>query len=208
MWIALGIIGGLAALITVILLLPVRVIIKNDEQNQLILRYKLLWMTFGEDPDPNNPIVKQLKKTGGVDRLEKARLQQSIRSRGTRDAIAETCTLLMDILKQVVVLLRYCSATKLQIRVLCAGEDPADVALSYGKRCVLVYNLVAALNSLIPFKRRACQVEVGCDETQQEEVIQYHVVLSVRLNHLVAAFWRLAYAEAKRTSAEKEAQRK
>lgn len=208
MWIALGIIGGLAALITVILLLPVRVIIKNDENNELLLRGKLLWMTFGEDPDPDNAVVKLLKKLGGVDRLEAKQLKQSVKTQGAQDTLAETCTILLDILKQVVVLLRYCTATKLQIQVLCAGEDPAQTALCYGKRCALVYNLVAAINSVVRFGRRACQVNVGCDDKLDRETLHYHVELRVRLNHAVAAFWRLAYAEAKRTSAQKDAQQK
>ena len=71
MWIALGIIGFLAALITVILLLPVKVIIKNNENNELILRYKFLWKTFGERLDPNDPIIRTLKSLSGYERLER-----------------------------------------------------------------------------------------------------------------------------------------
>ena len=52
MWIAIGIAGFIAVLITVILLLPVKVIIKNDENNELILRYRFLFKTYGENPDP------------------------------------------------------------------------------------------------------------------------------------------------------------
>ena len=77
MWIALGIVGGLAALITVILLLPVKVIIRNDEQNELILRYKFLFKTYGEDPDPNDPIIKALKEASGVNRFQKRELKET-----------------------------------------------------------------------------------------------------------------------------------
>ena len=66
MWIALGIVGFLAALITVILILPVKVIIKSDGNDELYLRYKFLGKTYGEDPDPNDPIILMLKKAGGV----------------------------------------------------------------------------------------------------------------------------------------------
>ena len=58
MWIVLGIIGFLALLITVILLLPVKIILRNDDKEALILRYRFLGKTFGEDPNPDDPIVK------------------------------------------------------------------------------------------------------------------------------------------------------
>ena len=62
MWIVLIVIACLALLITVICLLPVKVLLKNDAQNPLILRYKFLGKTFGENPDPNDPIIKTLKR--------------------------------------------------------------------------------------------------------------------------------------------------
>ena len=76
MWIFLGIVAFLALLITVILLLPVYVIIKTDKNGELIFRYKFLNKIYGEDPDPNNPVVKTLKKASGVSRLEKDKLKE------------------------------------------------------------------------------------------------------------------------------------
>ena len=57
MWIFLGILLFIATLITVILLLPVYIIIKSDENGELVLLYKFVGKTFGEEPDPKNPIV-------------------------------------------------------------------------------------------------------------------------------------------------------
>ena len=106
MWIVLGIIGFLAALITVILLLPVKVIIKNDEQEPLILRYRFLFKTYGEDPDPNNPVIKALKTASGVDRLSKETLQESVRSGGLQKSVAETFSILKNLAKELWQLLK------------------------------------------------------------------------------------------------------
>ena len=42
MWIFLGIVAAIVLIITVILLLPVYIIVKSDEEGQLMLRYKFL----------------------------------------------------------------------------------------------------------------------------------------------------------------------
>ena len=59
MWIFLGIVAGLAAIVAIIWSLPVYVIIKSGEDGELILLYRFLGKWYGEDPDPNNPIIKQ-----------------------------------------------------------------------------------------------------------------------------------------------------
>ena len=122
MWIALGIIGFLAALITVILLLPVKVIIKNDEQEPLILRYRFLFKTYGEDPDPNNPVIKALKTASGVDRLSKETLQESVRSGGLQKSVTETFSILKSLAKELWQLLKLCKVTKLNIAI-CGELD-------------------------------------------------------------------------------------
>ncbi|MBR2447526.1 MAG: hypothetical protein IKB29_00930, partial [Clostridia bacterium] len=75
MWIFLSVLLFLILLITVILLLPISVIIKTDQNDELILRYRFLFKTYGEDPDPNNPIIKTLKEASGISRLEKENLK-------------------------------------------------------------------------------------------------------------------------------------
>ena len=106
MWIAFSILGVLAIIITIILLMPVKVIVKNDEKDVLILRYKLLFKTYGENPNPNNPIVKTLKKAGGVERLEIESVQQGIRSDGLQKTITNSYSALISLLKELVFLLK------------------------------------------------------------------------------------------------------
>lgn len=202
MWIVLAVIGFLALLITVICLLPVRVIIKNDEQNELILRYKLLWMTFGEDPDPNDPIVKTLKKAGGVDRLEKESLKQSISTSGLKQTVSTSYDMVIDLLKEVVGLLKRCVITRLWVLIRCGGDDAAQSAIHYGQCCAVTYGLVNALRSFLKIRKRGCDLDIGCDFAGNASVFRYHIVLTVRVGRVLAAFWRIVLAEVKREKAE------
>ena len=80
MWIFLGILLFLAVLITVILMLPIYVIIKTDQNGELIIRYRFLFKTYGENPDPNNKIVKTLKEASVLRRLKKILYRQTLKS--------------------------------------------------------------------------------------------------------------------------------
>lgn len=208
MWIALGIIGFIALLITVILLLPVYVIIQNDENNELILLYRFLGKTFGEDPDPNDPIVKTLKKAGGVERFEKDKLRTSIQTGGLKKTVAESYQVIVDLVKEIIALLKYGTITKLCIYIRCAGDDAADTAIRYGRYCAVTHGLLNALDAYVPIRKRKCKIDIGCDFMTGQEIFRYDVLLRVRFSHVLAAFWRLVLAEARRMAAERTDQLK
>ncbi len=206
MWIALGIIGGLAALITIILLLPVRIIIKNDENNELILRYKFLFMTFGEDPDPNDPIVKALKTASGIDRLETKAIQKNIKSDGLQKAVSGSFATLVDLLKEVVTLLKRCKVTRLSVFIRCTGDGADEAAIHYGQCCTAVYSLLNFLRSFVKVRKRGCKIDVGCDFLGTESVFRYDAVLTILAGSVLAGLWRAVMAEAKRTAAAQQKQ--
>ena len=208
MWIALLILALLSIIITIILLLPVKVIVKNDEQNVLILRYKLLFKTFGENPNPNDPIVKTLKKAGGVERLESATLQQSIRTDGLQKAVSDSYSSLVVLLKELVVLLKNCTVTQLNINIRCADEDPAQAAISYGIYNAATNTLLSVLDAFLRIRKRNCNIQISCDFHEHNTVFRYDVVLAVPFIRVLAAFWRAALAEARRTAPTNQDQRK
>ena len=208
MWIALGIIGFLAALVTAIVLLPIKFIIKNDENNELILRYKLLGKTFGEDPDPNDPIIKSLKSAAGVDRLGKAELKKSIHSDGLTKTLKSSYAMIIDLLKEVVALLKLCKITKLEVKIRAVGDGPDEAAIHYGQYCAITYGLLNAINVFVKVRKRGCNVDIGCDFFGTESVFRYDVVLVTRFGRVLAALWRVILAEAKRIPSQQEPQRK
>lgn len=210
MWIILGIIGFLAVLITVILLLPVKIILKNDAQNALLLRFQFLFKTFGEDPDPkpqsnsDNPIVKLLKSATGADRLDRKAVEQSIQNAGLTKAVAETFSTLASLLKEVVNLLKVCKITKLHVKIRCAGTDAAEAAIHYGQCCAAAYTLLDVLGQFTKLRKRSCNIDIGCDFASDHSVFRYDVVLTIRIWRLLKALWKVVMQEAKRTGAQNQ----
>lgn len=206
MWILLEILLFLAALITVVLLLPVYVIIKSGVQQELVLRYRFLGKTYGEEPDPNNPIILALKKSAGIQRFEKENLQRSVKKGGLSATVKESVQILLDLLEQVLDLLQYCTATRFCLTLVSAGEDPADAALQYGRNCALVYPLVGLISSRLHLPRRGRKIDIRCDMDGGSAEFSYDICIRIRVCYVLKAFLRIAYAEAKRTYEEENPQ--
>ena len=207
MWIVLGILAFLATLITVILLLPVKIILKNDENNELILRYKYLFKTFGEDPDPDDPIVKALLSATGVERLQTKNVQKNIQTEGLKSTISASFSMLIDLLKEVVALLKRCTVTRLRVPIRASGEDADDAAIHYGQCCTATYSLLNILRSFLKVRKRGCNIDLGCNFFEKS-VFRYEVVLSIRAARVLGGLWRVAMAEARRMDAKKNPQEK
>ena len=198
MWIVLGILLFLAALITAILMLNVFIVIKSDKNGELYLVYKILGKTFGEEPDPNNPIIVALKKTTGVSQIDTASLKKSIKESGLTTTVSSTYHILISLLKEIKDLLKFCTAKKLQIDIVCTGEDAAQAAINYGKCSSVTYPFLCMVHSVVKVKRGCEKINISCDYNSQNASFEYDILLSVRLCHLLAALIRVAYKEARR----------
>ncbi len=200
MWIAIGIVGGLALIITVILCLPVFVLAKSDDSGELILRYKFLHMIFGEDPDPENPILVFAKEATGLSKTDSASLKSSVKQSGVAVTVKDTCNILLSLLKQVKWIVKYCTLTKLQLRVVCASDDAGDAAVNYGKCCAVVYPAVSAIHGIMHVRKRGEEVAVLCDFYAQESRVEYDLKLRVSVLRVLQAFIKIAFKEAMRMS--------
>lgn len=198
MWIALAILGFVALLITVICLLPVKILIQSNQEEVLILRYRFLFKTFGENPNPDDPIIRMLKRAAGVDRLEKGTLEKSIDVDGVRETLSSSYSVLIDLLKELVSLLKLCTVTRLHVYIRCAGDDAAQTAIQYGQCCAATDVLLNVLYGFLKVRRRGQRIDIGCDFLENETVFRIDAVLTIRLFRVLAAFWRVVLAEAKR----------
>lgn len=194
----LGILIGIAVIITVILMLPVLIIIKTDENGELILRYKFLFKAFGENPNPNNTITKVLKAAAGIDRFEKQNLQTNVRRVGVVNTASQMMRIVVDLLKEVARILKYCTAKRFGIKIVCAEEDAADTAVSYGRCCAAVYPIAGAINSVMKVRRKGQRIDISCDYLSCESNVSLDIVISVKLFRILAAFFRIAFEEARR----------
>lgn len=188
MWIALGI---LAAVITIVLLLPVKLIIKNDVDAPLTLHFKVLGMTFGGEPKPHSPADKTLKKAGS----KESTLKDRVRTDGLRKTVTETYDFLVALIKIALKLLKRCVITRLHIQIRCAGSDAAQTAIHYGQYCAATHGLLTALRALLTVRQRGCHIDIGCDFISEKNLFRYDVEISVRSCHILAAAVRLLFSE-------------
>lgn len=202
MWILLAILGGLAAVVTVVLLLPVYVIIKSDEKGNLMLRYRFLNKIYGEEPNPDDPIVKALKKSAGIQRLEKNNFEKSVKQGGVSSAVTESVDLILSLLRQLLDVLRYCTAKRFCLHISCAGEDPAQTAMTYGKYCAAVYPLLGLVSSKLHIPEKGRDIRIECEFSPGDRVIFYDILIRIRVFYVLRAFLRIAMDEVRRIYAE------
>ena len=198
MWIFLGIVAFLIILISVILLLPISIIIKTDQNGELILRYKLLNKIYGEDPDPNNPILKTLKEASGINRLQKENLKNEIENTSFLNTLSESFALIIALLKRLLGLLRYCNVRVLKLHITCAEEDAAKTAIDYGRCCALAYPFLGFIHSNVKVRKKGEDINISCDYESRKGDYTFEIVLVLRFFRVLGAFFRTAYDEAKR----------
>ncbi len=200
MWIVLLVLALLATIILLILVLPVKVIIKNDANELFILRYRLLFRTFGENPNPNDPLIKTLKKAGGIDRLEKAVIQKNIRTNGLQKTVSTSYDSLISLLKELLFLFKRCTVTHLKITIRSADGDPSEAAIQYGRYTAITHSFLALANSLLKIRKRNCDIDICCDYSTNKSLFRYEIVFAIPFARVLAAFWRVAMLEAKRVA--------
>ena len=177
-----GVLGGILLLIAVILALPVSVILLRDGERPFLILYRFLWFTFGEEPDPDNPVTKAAVKVLGLDRLESVdRLRQETDRSGIAGTVGDLALVLKELLGRVIWILPRCRVKTLRIRAISAGEDAAAVAMDYGMVCAVVYPLIGWIESALRVSRRGKKVEIGCDYDAEESTFEMNVRLSVRI---------------------------
>ena len=200
MWIAFGIIGGVVLLITVILTLPVYVTAKDDEQGELMLRYRFLHKTFGEEPDPDNPVLLYLLDVSGLSRAKGSAIKSNVKTSGVGVTLEDTCAILWSLLEQVVAVLPHCKLKRLNITVVCAGDDAAETAMHYGKCCAVLYPAIGMIHALLPVDRRHERVDVRADFHATEDEIHYDLKLRTNVCRVLIAFCKIVYKEALRAN--------
>ena len=202
LWIILGIIGFLVLLITVICLLPVYVYVYYDKENSLYFRYRLLWMVFGEVPNPNNPVLRLVKELSGLSRFDSVKsLRKSVSSQGVGTTAGQILRVLLSLLREIVYLLPRCRLRKLRVKAVCADPEPDEAAIAYGELCAWLYPALGVLDNIIPIHRKKLQLELGCSSMPEASEVAVEAHIRVLLGPVLLALWRVVLDEARAESA-------
>ena len=71
----------------------------------------------------------------------------------------------------------------LQLLLVMAGDDPCDLAISYGKAWAAVGNLMPLLEQFFVIQKR--NVQVACDFTQSKTLIDLKIDITITLGRLL-----------------------
>lgn len=183
-------------LITVILLFPVDIIIKKDDEQEIKILYKYLFWIFGEESDPDNKIVKNLLHLSGVSKItDVGDIKANADTHGVSATVSDTVSVFMGLVRQVVWIFKYLKLKKLYIDCVCAGEDCAQTAMDYGVACAVIYPLSGYLHSVMKVNRRKEKINIQCDFNSEDPIFILDTVISVRLIFVVWAFLKLVKEE-------------
>lgn len=197
--IVLYIVLGLAVLVTAVLLIPIKVMLKNDENNVFHVKLNVLFKTFTILPaPPKTKPVKAKKKPKATPKRNLDRFHKTIQKDGLIATVSDTVELLKTALGEIFNVVRHVHITKLQMQIVCVGRDAADAAIQYGRCCALVYPLAGFVHSLTTVNPKHERIDVRCDFLGDQETLRYDVHLSVRVSHLVAAILRFVWKESSR----------
>lgn len=72
---------------------------------------------------------------------------------------------------------------QLNVRVIMSGDDPCDLAVSYGRAWAAAGNLISALERVFVIKKRA--IEVECDFTATKTVFNMKAELTITLGRIL-----------------------
>ncbi|MBQ9106802.1 MAG: DUF2953 domain-containing protein [Clostridia bacterium] len=182
------VLASLALIIGLILAIPVKVILTNDEEKGVKLLYRLLFWTFGENPDPNNIIVRSAKQITGLSQIDNVKaLKRTVDNSGISATAGQIADILLMLAGRVFWILQYCTLEKLRLRAVSAGDDAAQTAIDYGATCAVVYPLLGYINSNMKVVQRGWDVEVACDFDGSEQEFELEATVSVRLLHVFRA---------------------
>ena len=79
----------------------------------------------------------------------------------------------------------------LQLKLIMAGGDPYNLALSYGKAWAAVGNLLPKLEQWFVIRKR--DIEVECDFVETKTTVIAHLDLTITLGRLLAAVFKFAF---------------
>ena len=179
--------GWLIALLIIFLLaiLPLGAVVKYNSEGALVLVIAgpLRFQVFpGKSNKKKKPKEKKSKKKQDATKKTDASTRGGNKKKGGS---------LLDFLPLVQVILDLLDdfrwklrLNRLELKLILAGDDPADLGMNYGKAWAAVGNLVPVLERSFVIKKK--DIEVECDFTTTETLVIARLDITITLGRLIA----------------------
>ena len=183
--------GWLIAFMIVFLLaiLPLGASVKYNSDGPLVriiagpIRFKVFPVKKKEKKEKKPKEKKQKKekpKTDGQQTMEKSKEEKKEKGGSLLDFLP-LVRVGLDLLNDFRWKLRL---NRLELKLIMAGDDPADLGMNYGKAWAAVGNLVPMLERNFVIKKK--DIEVECDFTTSETLIVARLDITITLGRLLA----------------------
>ncbi len=195
MWIVLGII---ALIIIGLLLLPVYIIIDSDDNNGLSLKIKILFLTFNLDDGLDSPIIKRFKKDKEKPKSEGKPIKKEEKKKGFLDSVQNIYDIALPIVSEITKLIKRCKITKLELTIICVGDDAAKAAINYGECCAITYPVIGLISSFVKVRNRGKKINISCSYIDNKPTFKLNLVIRFLIGNLLATLIRIVCKEIKR----------
>ncbi len=138
------------------------------------------------------------KKSNGTDKVKTEKQREDNKTENFQDKVSKNLKIIIDILKEVTRLIKNVTLKKFRFQVVCASNDAAEAAITYGLCCSVAYPLLGMISSIVRVKEKGRDIDIRCEYNKPTGSISYDLVLSVRIFRIAGAFLRILFKEAKR----------
>ena len=126
-----------------------------------------------------------------VNKEKKKEKKEKTSGSGKKKATSKKSGSIQDFMPLIAAILEFLGAFKRKLRITClqmkltlAGDDPADLAVNYGKAWAVLGNLFPLLEEAFVIKKR--DLEVECDFLLDKTLISARADLSLTLGRIIS----------------------
>ena len=185
--IALFIILGVAALITLLLLTDVH--IKVEVNEKITVKAKYLFYRRSLIPrDPKKRTRLLLLNVEKSDKQLKSDLKKLVDKMGVLGTIKELFSATASLVKQGWRLAHHLRVKRFDMTTVVASDDPAKTAVEYGGVCAVLYPALAGLQNLMKWNEKKTTVNVYSDFSGTESSIKIEAKVRLRLWYYIKAY--------------------
>ena len=164
----LYILGGLLALILIVLLLPASVKLSYDGEFDYKLKIAFITLNLerAEKPKKQNSHKKVQTKT--VQKKEKSFFEKLQDKKGFVGAVKEVFTFIKECLIPLKRFLRFVKFRDIRLFIAVVGEDAAGTATNYGLVCSAVYPTLSFIESVANTKYKSVDIKADFENKKSD----------------------------------------
>lgn len=200
MKIFIGIVITILLLIITLLLLPVHIIIKKDKEDGFFFQIKVLFFNLSNNDSEDTNTSYNIKKVFGLDKNQENKKTENKLKESFTQKVTRYSALISDVFNAATSVIKKITVKKLHIDIICAEEDAADTAISYGTCCAVVLPIASTISSLTNMKKDAESINISCDYTSEKGRFDFDIQFYVRLYALLSAVIKFGINHTKRKS--------